>query len=648
MTGPRVKAALSAALLFLLFALSPLSAAETKINARSIEHRDSVYTARGAVSIERDGERLEADSATYDEATGKAEAEGGVKYETPGIEIKAAKAALDLNTKTGVLYDGEVFIKEGNYRIRGAEIYKTGEDRYFLKRASVTTCDGPVPAWCIKGHDVDVIVGDRLKARDVTFSVKGFPVLYTPYLRAPVHTERKTGLLLPTFGFRKSKGAYYRQSFFWAISENRDATLYLDAYSRRGVGTGAEYRYIEREGVEGQAYAYHLRDNELGEDFNYFKAWHRQETEPVSGYLDLNIVNNREYFRLYEPYLRQSSKRFLESRAEIYGRWGNSRLYLLNQYSYDLLKGVDESSIPQRLPEAGYFEAPSRLGPFVLSGLATASNFTRDEGPAGQRYDAGVTLAHSLGAGPVFSQTLGARETYYDLGGDDSINNVGFRYDAVLWSRLSRQYRALRHAIEASLAYRFFSMSGETPPLFDVLELEEEETSKVELTLMNRFFDHRGEFLAVRLSEAYDAKKGDRPFMPLNLELSLRRPVLFRTSITYDVQEGFISSADTEVSFALSRATVQARHNYRKGEELMLYALEASYRVGRFLSLNGGVQYDSEAGGLRELLGGFLYDGQCWALKLDYVKRPNDYSILMSITLKGLSSLGGHRPPLTS
>ena len=39
--------------------------------------------------------------------------------------------------------------------------------------------------------------------------------------------------------------------FFWAISENRDATFVLDAYSKVGIGEGMEYRFVEPGDVKG-------------------------------------------------------------------------------------------------------------------------------------------------------------------------------------------------------------------------------------------------------------------------------------------------------------------------------------------------------------------------------------------------------------
>ncbi|GAB4388710.1 MAG: LptA/OstA family protein [Thermodesulfovibrionales bacterium] len=624
----------------LLAPAAPSRAAQTSMSALSIEQKGSVYEAEGSVVMERDGESLRASRVRYDEATGMAEARGGVLYEAPGIRIEAERAVMDLDAKTGEIYDATIYIKEGDYRIEGKEILKDGEDHYVVRGASLTTCPGPVPDWCISGRDVDIVLGDRVRVKGATLSVRDFPVLYVPYLQAPILTERKTGLLFPTFGYRKSKGIYWQQPFFWNIAENRDATLFMDAYSLRGVGKGLEYRYIEKEGVEGNAYFYHLRDTALNEDFYQVKARHEHRAGgPVEGYLDLDLVGKREFLRLYEPYLEGSSRRFLQSRAEVYAPFGNSRLYILGRYDMDLLEGTGQSTVLQRLPEAGYFQAPARVGPLLLEGRGSAANFEREDGEAGLRYDLDLAVTHAAGRGLVLTQRAGVRETYYDLRGGGSVTDHALSYRAALSARLERSFGSFRHALEPSVSYNLLTVGGETPPLMDALELPTE-TSSVELALMNRFFDGRGEFLTLRVAEALDAKGGDRPFLPLLFEVALRRPAYLASSVSYDVNHGFVERADTHLRLDAGRVSMYARHNYRKSEDITLLALGGSFQATRALTLTGGVQYDPEEGGLREMVSGLGYQSQCWAVRLDYIKRPDDYSFFVLITLKGLGSFG--------
>ncbi|MEK7712862.1 MAG: LptA/OstA family protein, partial [Nitrospirota bacterium] len=192
------------------------------------EKNTSMYTARGSVLVEQGETIMMANEMKYDEKTANIFPEGNVVYDSPDILLKAEKAEFNLNTKKGTFYNAEIFSKHEKYYISGSEIEKRGEKEYYLKKASITTCENPFPEWCIKGRAADIIIGDRLKSRNATFNIKDFPILYTPYLWAPLLTERKTGLLTPVVGYSQSKGFYYRQPFFWAIDEDKDATFIVD------------------------------------------------------------------------------------------------------------------------------------------------------------------------------------------------------------------------------------------------------------------------------------------------------------------------------------------------------------------------------------------------------------------------------------
>jgi LPS-assembly protein len=635
-----IRAALTAFTACFFILISYAYAVETHISADSMERRGNIYEAEGSVRIERGGAAIETGKARYDADTGEAVLEGGVLYTDPDIEIRAERASLNLNTHTGVLYDAYIFVKGDNFHIRSEEVRKTGERTYTLKKASITTCDAPVPAWCMRGRDMEVVLGDKVSARHASFSIKGIPVLYTPYIQAPMLTERKTGLLFPTFGYRKEKGLYIRQPFFWAISENRDATFYLDYYSQRGLGEAVEYRYIESPGVKGSLYAGHLRDREVKEDFLELRARHEHWGRTVSGRLDLNLLNRREFYRLYEPYLEQSSKRFLESRAEVFANLDKARLYVLGQYSYDLKEGADESTIPQRLPGAGVFLNPVPLGPLAFTASMAASNFQRETGPSGQRYDMRLKLEHSMGKALILSQSVSGRGTLYDLD-EDNFGQEGLDYRAALRTRFIRHYKTLSHAVEPSVSYMYATTWGKEPPLFDVLELAPEEASIAELALMNRLMDRRGELLTLRVSQAVDTREEDRPLLPLRLDLSVQRPLNVKASLQYDLYEGFITQADSSLGLEFWRLSLSAGQSYTRSANVALYSLLAGLRASRALTLRSGIKYDSQGGGIRELIAGLTYLAQCWGVEVDYVKKPDDFNIFLRISLKGLGSFGG-------
>ncbi|MCL4475242.1 MAG: LPS assembly protein LptD [Nitrospirae bacterium] len=645
----------------LCFLATPSFAEErTTIDSESLEYDGETftYTAKGHVKIRKGLATVQADEMRYNDKTSGLTAEGNVVYADPDVRIKAKKADLNLENKTGTLYEAEVFSKKDNFHINGVEIEKTGEKEYTLKKASFTTCDAPLPAWCFKGSNVDLIVGDSLKAKNVTFDIKGQPVFFSPYISAGLSNERKTGFLIPTMGYVKGKGVHYEQPFFWAISDNRDATLILDVFSKRGVGEGLEYRFLEPDGSKGNLWTYHLRDNELGRDFWDIRgAYDRDRDARITGYLNINYINTSEFYREYDPFLMSRGKRFMdaasyltvstgrffESTGEVSLRFDNSRLFLTSRYLVDLQEGVQQSTIAQRLPEMGYFMNPRKVGPVVFSFSSTLSNFWRESGASGQRLDLSPRFSYSFGSDFIINQSLRLRETAYFLseGGDfgTSPHRESLDYTVTAQTRLMKRYSSFIHIMEPSLGYTFIPSAESNLPLFDSTELYTK-TSRIELRLLNRFLDSHGEFLTVRVTQPFDSYNGDRPFLPLRLQAAIHRPVAFRGEVSYDVNTGRVETINSNIYFTLpSKMILSLGERYNRTGDIHFYSVGMNYAFSKAISAETNFWYDAKSGGLKDVIAKVKYQKQCWGVNMIYTKREQGYSISVLFDLLGLGTI---------
>lgn len=617
-----------------IFAFSSISyASETVITADVLNYdsKTSTYRAEGSVRILAGEARLEARSVLYEEKTSVIFASGGVIYEDPEVFISAERLSLDMERKTGFVEDAYVFVKKGNLHIRGREMRKRGEGRYRLTEASFTTCDSAVPEWSLSGQDISLTLGDFVSARNATFSIKGVSVFYTPYVSAPLLTERKTGLLIPTAGFSSLRGFTYEQPFFWAIAENRDATFAIDLYAKRGVGESVEYRYVEEGGIEGEMFIHHIRDSEIDKDLIEFRGVHGQENL----FLDLNLVNSREFFRLYKPYLETGGQRFLESDAEAsVSLGGSSRIYLTGRFVRDLA-GKDKD-VPQKLPEAGFFLEPVGRGPFVFGLSASVANFiTGEENAGGEalRADIYPRLSHSIGKTVTFHQSAGLRQTAYGLKGSPDIDRRGFNYEANLGASLLRDFGKLRHIVEPSAYYSYVEKTGEEPPLLDSLELIGE-TSSAGISLMNRLMDEGGEFLALRISTGVDLKTDSGA---LRAEMTLRRPVSLRADFSYE--EGSVESVNSALELPADEFSLSAGQRYDRSANISLLSFGLRYSPKGSLSAEGALWYDEEEGRISNLTAGVRIKRQCWGLSVSVSKKPDDLSFFISIDILGLGAL---------
>ncbi len=620
----------------------PASGDRTVISADILEKRGNIVLGTGSVEVKRDGITVRAGSVSYDTATGEVVAEEGVYFEDERAMVTASKAALNLSAETGVLYDADMLFKEEGYRVWGERIEKSGPKTYRLDRGSLTTCPGLVPAWCVQARQVDLVVGDRVKSRDATFRVKGVPVLYTPYFWASLETERKTGFLFPTVGYGNRKGFNLRQPFFWAISENRDATFFADAYTRRGVGLGAEYRYIETPDIKGFASFYHIRDTELHRNFDEFAAKHTHRWKGLRGFYDINYVSEKDFYREYEPHLAESSQRFLESQAEASVRTGHLKLFADARYLRELEEGRDQKSVAQKLPGGGLFLAPLGLGPAVVTADLTASNFVRDRGADGRRFDGTLTLGNSIGKGPIFSQELALGLTYYDLNGmppgaETSFARGALNYSADLRTSFGRDFGKVEHIVSPSLFFDYRDLEDKTVPLLDFEELSTD-VSEAGVELFNRFRDERGEFLTMRVRQAYGFVPEDDNFKPVELDVRFDRVVSLALSLDYDWNDRRVEESASEAAVTLRRVRIGGGHIYTR-EGITMYRANLAYEASRSLSLTSAAWYNSTGDELERLNLGALYRTSCWSLAVDFTRRPDENILFMTLTLRGLGDI---------
>jgi LPS-assembly protein len=611
---------------------------ETIITSETLEYFEdtSTYVAKGSVKVSSEDKTIESDEMTYNVQTSDVVALGNVRYDDAEKTFTASKMELNLEWNTGRLYDGVILFKTDNYHIIGKEIEKRGEKSYFAPEATFSTCDEPVPAWSFKGKDVDLLVEERLKAKQVSFYIKDVPALYAPYFVLPFQTERETGFLMPVAGYSSSRGVHLNIPFFWAIAENRDATAVLDVYTKRGIGEGLEYRYIEPGGTKGNWWLYHITDTELNKDFLEIRSLHEQRSrEGLGGFLSINFVNEKDFYRQFSPYLEIRTLRFLQSTGEISLPLMNSRAYLLSQYWVDLEEELRPP--PQRLPEAGYVLNPTKAGPFWFSGTATVSNFWRDEDVIGQRLDIYPRILYKLGDEIVLTQALGFRETAYALHRieENSPHREALEYSAVAHTSLIKRYNSFTHIIEPSIGYTLITDS-ENLPLFDSTELFKK-TSTIELSLINRFFSKGKEYLVLRASQAFDANLGDRPFLPFKLEVGIKKPFSLRFDAAYDVHEGKLDSINSDLRFNISKGVIFAGQRYDRLEDVIFYKLGFELNPSTPWYMRGRIWYDAKQKQVGDITIDLKYSSQCWGVNMEFIKRPHDFTFSVMFDLKGIS-----------
>lgn len=658
-----VRALLSAGqwigVVFLLFTFlsSPstcICLAEEKATVITSEHLEynaasRQYRLTGSVTATREDAVIKADEMLYSEETSALTAKGNVRYDDRQTSLTADKADMNLEAKTGMLYDAVFLGKKDNYHLSGKILEKKGENYYYSPEATFTTCDTPVPDWCFKGKEVNIIVGDTIKSQGTTFRIKDLPVLYTPYMSASIDTERHTGFLIPMPGYSKTRGTSLHVPFYWAIAENRDATLVVDTFSKRGIGTGIEYRFIEPGNIKSAWWAYHIKDTQLGKDFLEVRALHEdRDRGTFAGFLNLNYVNKKDFYQEYDTHRDIRIQRFVESTGEISVPMNNSRAYFLSQYWIDLQPptGTELVSTPQKLPEIGFVMNNTRVGEVMLAATTAASDFYRDNGVSAGRLDLYSRLSHSFGTDVTALQTVGLRGTGYTFyrGAADTdmpkdTLKAAFEYDATAHTRFFRSFPLFTHIIEPSIRYHFiYSPKSSQPiPVYDATELFGK-TSAVEFSILNRGIIKGSEALTVRLTQGIDTYNSGSPFLPIRLEAGIKTPVSLQVDTSYDYYGRRLATILSDLTIPVSKATLSLGQRYDRKEEINVYTVGAAFSPLKNIQVVSSLWYDVTGAGLRDASVTLKYTGQCWGVRLDGVKSPGNFSFRFMFELAGISN----------
>ncbi len=516
-----------------------------KITAKrlSYDEKTNEYRAKGDVLIVRGDQTLSAQEATYNRGTGVANVAGKVRLKSGNDILTGEKGVFHLREQTGWIENGRLFLKQNHYYLSGGTMEKTGENTYVIKKCRLTTCDGENPAWSITGSEVTVTIEGYGEVKHAAFRVKDWPFLYVPYMLFPAKTKRQTGLLPPRIGYSNRNGADMEIPFFWAISDQTDATLYERYMSRRGYMQGLEFRYVESKESKGVFLGDFLRDRIETKDMtdpdelkispfprnNENRFWLRSRADQnmpfgVTARLDVDVVSDQDYLREFQSGLlgyearpdltdmfdRPVEERYAPTRRSalrLSKEWENTSVQALSSYHQRPDDPVHDQ-MPQPLAGVEASLAPSALHDLpVYLGMNSNYDFVwREEGATGSWLSLSPDLRFPwkilngyVNVEPSFRYTL---DTYKLDRTEEGLDDAAVKgaYDAAcrLSSNMARVYDTgwntatrLKHRIRPALTYRYRVPYGdkEERPWFDPVD-QEGRVNQIIISLEN-FLDAR-------------------------------------------------------------------------------------------------------------------------------------------------------------
>lgn len=404
-----------------------------------------IVEATGDVVLTRGQDYLKADFARYYTATDWVLVRGHVKVRLGRDELSAAEAEFDLQSGTGWLKNGSVFMAGPHITFAGEEVVKHWGDRYTFKEAKVTACEGPTPAWSLAADQAVVEIDGYATLSHAKFQVLDQGIIYSPWMALPAKTTRQTGLIMPDFGTSDEHGPFVIVPWYWAIDKSRDLTVYGSWFDKNGLMPSLEYRSHISDADKTWIALDYLRDRNAGDNIRDNRFWLRGMGEGLVGLsgwkykYDVDYASDGKFLSDFHSFMTgydESHDAMLEmfgrdlptrdknrvSAGYVYRDWERFGVtagfrYEENPWLRHLnLRHVDDTTV-QKLPEINAYLYKGRLlpdMPLEIEGEASTSYLHREEGTSGMR-----TEVHPVMSLPVDLKyaTLiasgGLRQTFY-------------------------------------------------------------------------------------------------------------------------------------------------------------------------------------------------------------------------------------------
>jgi LPS-assembly protein len=360
------------------------------------EHQERIgpnhFKVTGQVELKRADTELYADEVELFTDQDRAVATGNVVVVQAGNRIAADRVDFNTKTRLGTFYRAYGFAsikpdvprpgaiavpsvsnQETDVYFQGETIEKIGPKKYRITNGGFTTCVQPTPRWQLSSETTILNIDHYTFLRNAIFSVKGVPMLYTPFLYYPTKKEdRATGFLIPTYGQSTLRGHSIHNAFFWAIDRSQDLTMLHDWYSTTGQGVGSEYRYNFGNASNGN-----IRGSFLNEhDATYVLDDGSIQSQPASHSYEIHGTANQELpFNLHGRGRIDYFSSLIEAQSLNMNNYASA---YQNQRSYggNVVGGWRNYSLNVTMDHTDYFSTPTASS---TSGSWPRVSFARNE-----------------------------------------------------------------------------------------------------------------------------------------------------------------------------------------------------------------------------------------------------------------------------
>ena len=386
-------------------------------------NRQGVSQLDGAVIIQRNQQRLNADSAHFNNKNNQITAQGNILLSTDTTTFKSDSIDYDLVKQSGVFENAQYQVKGSHTNGSSRRIVQKSKDKLELENATYTTCPAPDPSWHISSSNITINHTTQVgTAKNLTLRVGRIPIFYFPWISFPLNNpftggvQRKSGFLIPEIGISDQSGYEITVPYYLNLAPNYDATIYVTPLSERGIRVKSVGRFMTSKSRGELEYSFIPSDKALNDEWrDYFKfSYQHNMGDRRTLILKAEGVSDDEYLDDLSDSLSISSTSALE-RTIRYDIGSENWDLSLAALDYQVL---DASSQPYaKLPELTFnYQSPHHYNGLDLSLNAQATYFEGSADPTGLRLDVGMKATKRFGNDAwYFKPSLSYQATHYSL-----------------------------------------------------------------------------------------------------------------------------------------------------------------------------------------------------------------------------------------
>ena len=400
---------------------------ELQVTAAESEVTEGEAIFTGDVGIQQGYRLIRADRVQVDRLRETAVATGNVTLREPGVLIQGEKVTYNSQSEVAEVFDADYVLHTRRMVGAADQLTRMASGEIEITDGQMSYCPPDDPEWEIHADTlkIDPATGDG-QAWGAKLRVAGVPVMYLPWIRFPVDSRRKSGLLFPDIGSDTRGGLDFTAPIYWNIAPNYDLLYSPRHIQERGLVHQAKFRWLSEQTGEWEFNGGWIgsdskfKDDYALEDGDRWLIGTKQKGQFGSHfrtYVNFNRVSDSEYLKDLEnnslSAQRQTALQQLGRVEWINDEW---QLRLDVEQFQSLAKDIPEDY--RKLPQftARWIGRQNWMGiqPIVTSQLSHFDSKT--ERVTGQRFynEIGITQPRQWAFG-FLTPTLKYRSVQYEL-----------------------------------------------------------------------------------------------------------------------------------------------------------------------------------------------------------------------------------------